>query len=171
MKRSMDYMRMTQDAMETALHLGYYEDMRPFKDYFQQRRSASKQYAMPDIVIAWPDDWEDPSHPLIAQCELCGKEDVYDVNNCGFGIGIACRPALSSYLFKGHTPPVSPYTHMCLDCYKRSIPYQIKLREVVELRYYVNSLERAIRERRSKDNRSNTNHACQRGEGSSERRP
>lgn len=171
MNRPSEYLRMTQEAMDIALSVGYEKDTALGDDYFEQRRRPHSMPAMPDVIVAWPDEWCEHSHPLACKCELCGREDVYDFNNCGIGIGLTTRSSLVSMLFKGHTPPVDAHMTLCLDCYKRSIPHQVKLREVVELRYYVNSLERAIRERRSKDNRSNPNHACQRGEGSAERRP
>lgn len=101
------------------------------------------------------------------RCDRCGVEfngddDYYE--NVYFPYKNWLRT-----LFEGR-PDCPTYPDFCRTCYQKLIPTFLKLRDVSELRLYVNLLERAIRERKRQNNRATTDDASQRSKSSIERR-
>jgi len=54
--------------------------------------------------------------------------------------------------------------NLCEECYEKSIPFSVALRDIVELRLYVNKLKKVINERnRTENDRTHANDVGERG--------
>lgn len=94
----------------------------------------------------------------LEKCEVCGIEGIYDFFHTS-PLGIRHRWEWSFGLFRGlsddcvHELPKL----VCNECARRMLPHLIRLRDVIELRSYVNLLGRSIHERRrAKDHGATT---------------
>mgnify|MGYP003479469377 CR=1 FL=1 len=93
-----------------------------------------------------PDDYDDDEEIVIEKCAVCGLRGLWG------------DPVTGNIQLHGQGPLWAGLNmdfcevRMCESCYKKSIPYAVKLRDILELRMYVNKLKRVINERNKAEN-------------------
>lgn len=110
----------------------------------------------PNLDIDFGDDSTVP-------CARCGYFGIYDYNDTGLDRGIKHRDDFpSKYEYFGRA--------FCDECANALMPYAHRMHDIEALATDVNKLERAIRGKRSENDRTTSHDASERSKGSAERR-
>jgi hypothetical protein len=105
----------------------------------------------------------DPDCLLVPPCEdiICDRCKAREHYEPGHEIAAYW---LSEIFYKRHKPDAIQGT-FCKRCAVLMTPWVYKLRDIDELTMYVNKLERAIREKRTQNNRATSPNAGERSQG------
>jgi hypothetical protein len=145
------------DELITAMQLSIAEDI----------ESEGMCPDWPDIVLVLPDEYE--GDLSIDECVLCGKKGFYDYNKSGTGGGLRHRSTLWARIFHSRQVHEFQCDTFCDSCASKLPKYILRFRDIDELNFHVNKLQRAIYERkRNQDNWPTSDNARQRSQRSAE---
>lgn len=107
--------------------------------------------------------WVDPDCLLVPECLdiICDRCKTREHYEAGHRITDYWR---SEIYFKRHKDFFHHATY-CKACAVHLTPYVYRMRDIDELTMYVNKLERAIREKRTQNNRATSPNAGERSQG------
>lgn len=114
---------------------------------------------------------QDEIGPWVVKCDMCGVTEIDDGSGTERGITSLREDWL--FIFKQRPKPDFFADDFCDECANKLAPWVWQLRDIDELRLFVNKLERAIKDvekLRNQNDGTTTHHVGERGQGRVERR-